>query len=220
MSISYSKPVLIAIVTFVYVALEAILYHSVKQERSEVEHYLHLVIQQHNQFDYLHFSQQVDQIQNLIPISCYDIKIGDSNKLFIGSGCDESRWFETTSPDGKVIKVFYRLDTFRTQIIFGIVLRIVFLSLSLLAIVFYLAREKRLKLQHELQLAKLAAEGASAAAVARTTQMLAHDVRKPFSMMEALIEIIGDTTDPTEIKKTVQENLPSVSQALNTTDLF
>ena len=51
-------------------------------------------------------------------------------------------------------------------------------------------------------------------AIAQTSQMLAHDVRKPFSMMEALIEIIGDTTDPIEIKKTMRENLPSVSQAI------
>ena len=53
-----------------------------------------------------------------------------------------------------------------------------------------------------------------AAAIAQTTQMLAHDVRKPFSMMEALIELIGDTNDPKEIKETMQENLPSVSHAI------
>ncbi|NRA68980.1 MAG: hybrid sensor histidine kinase/response regulator [Pseudobacteriovorax sp.] len=51
-------------------------------------------------------------------------------------------------------------------------------------------------------------------AIAQTTQMLAHDVRKPFSMMEALIDIISDTSDPTAINATLQESIPAVSQAI------
>ena len=51
-------------------------------------------------------------------------------------------------------------------------------------------------------------------AIAQTTQMLAHDVRKPFSMMEALIEMVGDLKDPQDIQDTLQESLPSVSQAI------
>ena len=51
-------------------------------------------------------------------------------------------------------------------------------------------------------------------AVAQTTQMLAHDVRKPFNMMESLIELVGDMTDPIAIRDTMKENLPSVSYAI------
>ena len=64
----------------------------------------------------------------------------------------------------------------------------------------------------DYQLAKV--ELAKSNAIAQTTQMLAHDVRKPFSMMEALIQLIGDIENPKEIKETMQENLPSVSHAI------
>ena len=52
------------------------------------------------------------------------------------------------------------------------------------------------------------------AAIARTTQMLAHDVRKPFTMIEALIQLVADTSDPDEIKVIMSNYLPTVSSAI------
>ena len=51
-------------------------------------------------------------------------------------------------------------------------------------------------------------------AIAQTTQMLAHDVRKPFSMIEAIIQLAHDTRDPDDVRAILDESLPSVSQAI------
>ena len=50
--------------------------------------------------------------------------------------------------------------------------------------------------------------------IAQTTQMLAHDVRKPFSMIEALIQMVEETRNPLEIKTILTDNLSSVSLAI------
>ena len=51
-------------------------------------------------------------------------------------------------------------------------------------------------------------------AIAQTTQMLAHDVRKPFTLLEALLRILKSTSDPAKIRDIVQQSVPSVQQSL------
>lgn len=52
-------------------------------------------------------------------------------------------------------------------------------------------------------------------AIAQTTQMLAHDVRKPFSMVKVLLNIIEYQNDPDAIKNTAKKFLPEIYQATN-----
>ena len=53
-----------------------------------------------------------------------------------------------------------------------------------------------------------------ASSIARTTQMLAHDVRKPFTMMEALIDLVKSASNTKESQNILQENLPLITQAI------
>jgi signal transduction histidine kinase len=56
------------------------------------------------------------------------------------------------------------------------------------------------------------------AAIARTTQALAHDVRKPFSMFRMIIDAVTEAEDPSEVKHFLQESLPEVMQAMASVD--
>ena len=55
---------------------------------------------------------------------------------------------------------------------------------------------------------------ASHQAVAQTTQALAHDVRKPFSMFKSIIQIVESTDDSAEVRKVLKITLPEVNQAM------
>jgi signal transduction histidine kinase/CheY-like chemotaxis protein len=59
-----------------------------------------------------------------------------------------------------------------------------------------------------------AARQSQLAAVARTTQMLAHDVRKPFSMLEMVIEAISNASTPEETQEIATFSLPEIKQAM------
>ncbi|NRA68953.1 MAG: hybrid sensor histidine kinase/response regulator [Pseudobacteriovorax sp.] len=50
--------------------------------------------------------------------------------------------------------------------------------------------------------------------IAQTTQMLAHDVRKPFSMLSALVNLISETKNDKEVREILVESLPSISKAM------
>ena len=52
-------------------------------------------------------------------------------------------------------------------------------------------------------------------AIAQTTQMLAHDVRNPFSILQAVISLISDTKDTNETKEILVESIPAISKAMN-----
>ena len=52
-------------------------------------------------------------------------------------------------------------------------------------------------------------------AIAKTTQMLAHDVRKPFSMIENLLLVIRSTNDTDLLKKLVGDHLHDVKKAIH-----
>lgn len=54
----------------------------------------------------------------------------------------------------------------------------------------------------------------STSAIARTTQALAHDVRKPFSMFKMIIDAVECQDDPIEAKQLLKEFLPEVQQAM------
>lgn len=51
-------------------------------------------------------------------------------------------------------------------------------------------------------------------AIASMTQMLAHDVRKPFSMLKSVIQIVEKTEDPREAQEVLESALPEVIQAI------
>ena len=53
-------------------------------------------------------------------------------------------------------------------------------------------------------------------AIAKTTQMLAHDVRKPFSMLKALISMTQEAKSSSEQKEILDESLPSIKDAIHT----
>lgn len=53
------------------------------------------------------------------------------------------------------------------------------------------------------------------AAVARTTQMLAHDVRKPFSMLQMIVEMIHDAKSIDEIQDVAARSLPELERAMS-----
>jgi signal transduction histidine kinase/CheY-like chemotaxis protein len=51
-------------------------------------------------------------------------------------------------------------------------------------------------------------------AIARTTQSLAHDVRRPFTMFKMIIDAVEGEDDPLEAKQFLKESLPEVQQAM------
>jgi signal transduction histidine kinase/FixJ family two-component response regulator len=55
-------------------------------------------------------------------------------------------------------------------------------------------------------------------AIARTTEALAHDVRKPFSMFKGMIEAVEVTDRVDEIREILKVSLPEVNQAMATVE--
>ena len=51
-------------------------------------------------------------------------------------------------------------------------------------------------------------------AIARTTQILAHDVRKPFTLLQVIIDNTEGISDPLSVKKFLNDSLPEVQQAI------
>lgn len=51
-------------------------------------------------------------------------------------------------------------------------------------------------------------------AIARTTQMLAHDVRKPFTLVSAVIEMVNQSRSSADAKAILNESLPDISSSL------
>jgi len=52
------------------------------------------------------------------------------------------------------------------------------------------------------------------AAIARVTQFVAHDVRKPFSLFKSIIKIVEGTRDPNQVREVLSLALPEVNQAM------
>ena len=51
-------------------------------------------------------------------------------------------------------------------------------------------------------------------AIASTTQNLAHDARKPFSMLKMVLEALSDAEDPVTSREIAKSSLPEVNQAM------
>lgn len=65
------------------------------------------------------------------------------------------------------------------------------------------------------RVARLAAEREASlhAVIARTTQMLAHDVRRPFSMLRIGLQMLRDQREPAKMRSVVARLIPDVEQA-------
>ena len=67
------------------------------------------------------------------------------------------------------------------------------------------------------QVAELS-ELSTASAIARTTQMLAHDVRKPFSMLKMTLDLLNKARTPDEMKKILKVATTDVQRAMVSVD--
>jgi signal transduction histidine kinase len=56
------------------------------------------------------------------------------------------------------------------------------------------------------------------AAIARTTQMLAHDVRKPFSLLRMGMRMLGRAQDPEAVRQVLQRLMPEIDRAVSSVD--
>ena len=56
------------------------------------------------------------------------------------------------------------------------------------------------------------------AAIAQTTQMLAHDVRKPFSMLRMALSMLGNAKDPAAVKAVMSRIVPDIDKAMTSVD--
>lgn len=56
------------------------------------------------------------------------------------------------------------------------------------------------------------------AAVARMTQMLAHDVRKPFSILKIGLGMLGNARDPASVKSVISRLVPEIDKAVSSVD--
>ena len=61
-------------------------------------------------------------------------------------------------------------------------------------------------------------EGEKNAAVARMTQMLAHDVRKPFSILRMGLGMLGSAKDPAAVKAVLSRLVPEIDKAVSSVD--
>ena len=52
-------------------------------------------------------------------------------------------------------------------------------------------------------------------AIAQTTQMLAHDVRKPFSMLQGVISVISNATSIEAVESITKQAVPEINRAIN-----
>lgn len=57
-------------------------------------------------------------------------------------------------------------------------------------------------------------------AIAKTIQMLAHDVRKPFSMLDGVLSIIESISSLSELQKAVKQYIPEVKKALTSVNVM
>ena len=72
---------------------------------------------------------------------------------------------------------------------------------------------RKLQKRYEVELAARADS-----AVARMTQMLAHDVRKPFSILRMGLGMLGGAKDPADVKYVLSRLLPEIDKAVSSVD--
>lgn len=64
----------------------------------------------------------------------------------------------------------------------------------------------------------LARRNAQFAVIAKTTQMLAHDVRRPFSIFRTGLNMLRSAKDPDEMRQVLQDLTPEVDRAVSSVD--
>ncbi len=72
----------------------------------------------------------------------------------------------------------------------------------------YVFNKLRLEQRSKIDLERMAA-------IAQTTQMLAHDVRKPFTLVSALIEMVSIAKNTDQVKKILKDGIPDISSSLD-----
>ena len=70
------------------------------------------------------------------------------------------------------------------------------------------------KLKNQIATVELEAKLQKETAIARTTQMLAHDVRKPFNLFRMTIDRVKSASSPEQISTILSESLPEVDRSL------
>ena len=98
---------------------------------------------------------------------------------------------------------------------FGSATEVMLLSIGLGARLRVLRDEK---VKAESDLAESRMRFATSEAVARMTQMLAHDVRKPFSILKIGFGMLSRAHDPAGVKKALERLIPEVDRAVNSVD--
>jgi signal transduction histidine kinase len=78
--------------------------------------------------------------------------------------------------------------------------------------------DSRIQVNHILKLQSNLQEASIHQAIAGTTQMFAHDVRKPFSTIKILIDRISAASSPAVIQELCSEALPSVKNSIKHTN--
>jgi signal transduction histidine kinase/DNA-binding response OmpR family regulator len=73
---------------------------------------------------------------------------------------------------------------------------------------------EREKIKSEIEFLEISRQSDIFKAIAHTTQSLAHDVRKPFTMFKMIIDAVDGEEDPQEAKQILRESLPEVQQAM------
>ena len=106
-----------------------------------------------------------------------------------------------------VVKATYTLDQSLRN---GVLIWFIFLLIS--APLF----AQFLRIQQKIE--TLNTENAKANAIARTTQMLAHDVRKPFALFKMTIERIKSAATTDQVLQALQEALPEVERSMGSVD--
>lgn len=106
-----------------------------------------------------------------------------------------------------VVKATYTLDQSLRN---GVLIWFIFLLIS--APLF----AQFLRIQQKIE--TLNTENAKANAIARTTQMLAHDVRKPFALFKMTIERIKSAATTEQVLQALQEALPEVERSMGSVD--
>ena len=91
----------------------------------------------------------------------------------------------------------------------------IFASVILVVCSIPVARRYRLTLQkrHEWEL-----NARTQSAIAQMTQMVAHDVRKPFSMLRMVLKMLSNAKDPDSLKKIMSRVVPEVDRAMSSVD--
>jgi signal transduction histidine kinase len=116
------------------------------------------------------------------------------------------------SADGADIEVVSRVS-FLPVVVFGSLL------FAMAAGLYFLFQIRKRKLEADSlsliqKLSQLEKDAAVQSAIARMTQVLSHDIRKPFSMVKSVLDVLKGVEDPQEMRELLIVVVPEVNQAI------